>query len=69
MDFFVECYGWLPGKVGQKGRVGFNHTLERRVNGKFVDYPDWKVYIREDLGIEMTPKMFCNIDSPVNMKL
>ena len=26
-DFMVECYGWLPGKIGQTGHVGFNHTI------------------------------------------
>ena len=69
-DFFAESYGWLPGKEGETGKVGYNHTLERHVNGRFKDYPWWNVHIRDkDMGIEMTPKLACNINSPVNMKM
>ena len=69
-DFFCECYGWLPGMEGSTGRVGYNHTIERMCDGKLIDYPNWKVYIRhEDRGLEMVPKMFCNMDAPARMEV
>lgn len=70
MDFFVECYGWFIGKEGQTGKVGFNHTIERRCNGEFKDYPNWAVYVREeDKGIEMRPELAYSINQSLTMKM
>lgn len=69
-DYMCESYGWLEGKEGKTGLVGFNHTVDRKNNGKATNYPRWNVYIREnDKGIEMTPKMFCNLNAPFNMRM
>ena len=55
---------------GKTGKVGFNHTIERRINGKFTDYPNWKVYINDKTKVlAMRPKGPCAMDMPMLIKL